>query len=187
MFLIFISLITGYIGFSIGGIVNAEGVFGFVGFLSPTIFLVQKIYIKLGNLENAEGIDAEESENEYANVTNLQIVEASFMNCKIGREFKTQEVIDLVKFKYKINDNSIIPSDYCYNLMNIEKWKNPQLLNFNIFEYVDIDTYIYLGGNYSYNGLINYKAKENSEESVVGEWTNGKRVIYDKKLILDYN
>lgn len=48
MFLIFISLITGYIGFSIGSTINAEGVFGLVGFLSPTIFLVQKIYIKLG-------------------------------------------------------------------------------------------------------------------------------------------
>lgn len=146
MFLIFISLITGYIGLIIGSAYNLENILGLVGFLSPTLFIVQRIYIKLGNLENTEDVDGEgltEFENEDANVTNLQIVEASFMNCKIGREFKTQEIIDLVKFKYEINHSSIIPSDYCYNRMNIGKWKNPQLLNFNIFEYVDRGSYIY--------------------------------------------
>ncbi len=54
MLLIFISLITGFIGFSIGGTMNAEGILGFVGFLSPTIFIVEKIYMKLGTLEDTE-------------------------------------------------------------------------------------------------------------------------------------
>ena len=54
MSLIFISLITGFIGFSIGGGFNAEGILGFVGFLSPTLFVVQRIYKKLGTTEDTE-------------------------------------------------------------------------------------------------------------------------------------
>jgi len=46
MFLILVSLITGFIGMAIGGIM-----LGTVGFLSPTIFLLQKMYIKLEELE----------------------------------------------------------------------------------------------------------------------------------------
>lgn len=45
------------------------------------------------------------------------------MNFTIGREFKTQEIIDIVKFKYGINYSSILPSDYCYNRMNIVNGK----------------------------------------------------------------
>lgn len=52
MLLIFISLITGYIGFSIGGGMNAESIFGFIGFLSPTLFVVQRIYKKLNTSED---------------------------------------------------------------------------------------------------------------------------------------
>lgn len=85
---------------------------------------------------------------------NLHKIEAAFINIKIGREFKTQKIIVLVKFKYEINDSSIIPSDYCYNRMNLGKWKNPQLLDFNIFEYVDKGLYRYLGGSYIYNNMF---------------------------------
>lgn len=51
MFLILISLITGYIGMVLGSGIGAETVFGVFGFLSPTMFLIQKIYIKLEELE----------------------------------------------------------------------------------------------------------------------------------------
>lgn len=178
MLLIFISLITGYIGFSIGSTMNAEVLLGFVGFLSPTLFLVQKIYTKLEDAEDG----SQEYEDEDPYVTDLQMIEASFMNCKVGREFKTQEIIDMVKFKYQIKDSSITPSDYCYNRMNIDKWKNPKLLDFNIFEYKDRNTYRYLGGNYPYNGIINYKTNGSSEDIVVGEWNNGEKTIYDKTV-----
>lgn len=185
MFLIFISLITGYIGLVIGSASNSEVILGFVGFLSPTLFLVQRIYIKLRDLERAEDMNMEELEEfkeENNNVTNLQKIKASFINCTIGREFKTQEIIDMVKFKYEINDSSIIPSDYCYNRMNIGKWKDPQLLDFNIFEYVGRGSYVYLGENCPYSGVIKHKPKGSNEELVVGQWTNGERVIYDEKL-----
>lgn len=112
----------------------------------------------------------------------LEKVEASFINIKIGREFKTQEIIDLIKFKYKINTSSIIPSDYCYNRMNIGKYNNDQLLDFNLFEYVKRGSYIYLGKNYSYNGVIKHKAKGSPSDVVVGKWVDGERIIYDEKL-----
>lgn len=175
MFLIFISLITGWIGLTVGMFFNAEGFLGFIGFLSPTLFLVQKMYLKLENLE---------LENEYndTSLTILDKIKTSFINQKIGREFKTQEIINMVRFKCTINESSIIPSDYCYNRMNMDKWENNQLLDFNIFEYVGRDSYIYLGEDYPYNGDINYKAKGSSEEIVVGKWTKGERVIYNDKL-----
>ncbi len=61
MSLIFISLITGYIGLSIGSGINAEGILGFVGFLSPTLFVVQRIYKKLDTSEDKA--DIKEHEN----------------------------------------------------------------------------------------------------------------------------
>ena len=46
MFLILVSLLAGYIGMAIGGYILA-----IVGLLSPTMFLLQKMYIKLEELE----------------------------------------------------------------------------------------------------------------------------------------
>lgn len=114
--------------------------------------------------------------------TVLQKIKASFINIKVGREFKTQEIIDLVKFKYKINESSIIPSDYCYNRMNLGKWQDSQLLDFNIFEYAARGSYIYLGEDYPYDGTIKHKAKGSGSELVVGRWTKGERIIYESKL-----
>ena len=52
MFLILISLIRGYTGMRIGSAYNFESALGFIGFLCPTLFVVQRIYIKINNLEN---------------------------------------------------------------------------------------------------------------------------------------
>jgi len=46
MFLVLVSLLTGYLGMAIGGYI-----LGIAGFLSPTVFILQKIYIKLEELE----------------------------------------------------------------------------------------------------------------------------------------
>lgn len=46
MFLILLSITTGFIGMAIGG-----SMLSIIGFLSPAIFLLQKIYIKLEELE----------------------------------------------------------------------------------------------------------------------------------------
>lgn len=51
MFLILISLLTGFVGLFLGSALNFGGALGIVGFLSPALFLLQKMYIKLEDLE----------------------------------------------------------------------------------------------------------------------------------------
>lgn len=51
MFLILISLITGYLGMLLGSTIGLETAFGVFGFLSPTVFLFQKVYTKLQEFE----------------------------------------------------------------------------------------------------------------------------------------
>jgi len=54
MFLILISLITGFVGMTLGSAFGAEifvFLFGFLGILSPALFILQKMYIKLEDVE----------------------------------------------------------------------------------------------------------------------------------------
>lgn len=115
-------------------------------------------------------------------VTNLEKVRTAFIKESIGKEFSTKEIRDLIKSKYEINDSSIIPSDYCYNRMNIGKLQDSQLLDFHIFEYVKRGIYIFLGEKYPYDGVIHHKSKGSSAELIVGKWDNGERTIYYEKI-----
>jgi|GEM_PF-4738996 len=47
MFLILISLITGTIGIMLGSALGLETVIGVFGFLCPTIFLFEKMYVRV--------------------------------------------------------------------------------------------------------------------------------------------
>lgn len=54
MILIILSLITGFVGMVIGGVIGEEifmYLLGLVGVLSPALFVLQKVYLKLGELE----------------------------------------------------------------------------------------------------------------------------------------
>lgn len=54
MILIILSLITGFVSIVIGGATGEEifmYLLGFVGVLSPALFVLQKIYLKLEKLE----------------------------------------------------------------------------------------------------------------------------------------
>ncbi|WIV12727.1 hypothetical protein [Proteiniborus sp. MB09-C3] len=54
MFLIIVSLITGFLGFIIGSIFGEEifiYLFVLIGVLSPALFILQKIYMKLEESE----------------------------------------------------------------------------------------------------------------------------------------
>lgn len=55
MFLIILSLITGYIGLNIGGMFGSEvfvALFGIVGVLSPGLFVLERIYIQMKKNSN---------------------------------------------------------------------------------------------------------------------------------------
>ena len=87
-----------------------------------------------------------------------------------GREGETitaTEIRDEVSRKFGTNKGSIIPSDYCYNRDN-DGIKHDKY----IFEFLDSNTYKFLGENYPYTGKIWHKPV-NAKERVVGEWRNG--------------
>ncbi len=108
-------------------------------------------------------------------MTVLDKVMTAFENFKHGEEMRRTEIVHLVNSKYGVNKGSIIPSDYCYNLVNLDKLSNPSLLEFNLFEYVESSRYIYIGKNQKYNGPIYHKICLKYEE--VGHWTNGVRTF----------
>lgn len=75
-----------------------------------------------------------------------------------------------VKDKFGVNINSVIPSDFCYNRVN-------DGMNFRkdnrLFEYVERNSYKYLGENYAYAGKIRHKPSRSKTENIVGSWVNG--------------
>jgi len=97
---------------------------------------------------------------------NLRIqdkVSSVFRN-KIGEEFLREEIIDLVVNAYPgTNRSSVIPSDYCYNLINAGI-----AFNFHLFEHREVGLYRCLGEEYQYTGPIYWKKEQ------AGEWRDGK-------------
>ena len=78
------------------------------------------------------------------------------------------ELINFVNSKYGIVKGSIIPSDYCYNLIN----NGIDLSKPTLFEHKDRGRYRCLGQNYPYNGKLYHNGQ------VVGICADGKRTIF---------
>lgn len=105
----------------------------------------------------------------------LDKVHATFEACPVGEQFSRAEIIRRVNERYGAAKGSIIPSDYCYNLVNKDKLTNPALFEFNIFKHVDSKKYIYYGKNYRYNGPVFHKIDGRYEK--VGDWVDGVRFM----------
>lgn len=87
---------------------------------------------------------------------------------KIDGEIKREEIIDKVLEVYPgTNRSSVIPSDYCYNIIN----KDSTSFTIRLFESLGAGNYICLGENYPYEGDIYWKDKK------VGSWVNGEPVL----------
>lgn len=85
---------------------------------------------------------------------------------RLGEILSSKEIKDLIVNMYPgTNRTSIIPSDYCYNLVN----KGIPFTN-HIFEIIGPGQYKVLGVNYNYTGHIFWSKKEEP----VGEWRNGE-------------
>lgn len=83
---------------------------------------------------------------------------------EVGKSFTRGEIINLVIEKYPdTNKGSVIPSDYCYNMIN----KGTSFQN-HIFEQIETGHYKVLGPNCDYAGPIFWKGEQ------VGEWKNGE-------------
>lgn len=110
-------------------------------------------------------------------MTNIERVRIAMSKFKVGSSFERAEIIEIVQSEFPndaISSTSIIPSDYCYNLMNKDKLSNKQLCDFNIFEHEDRNSYVYLGESYLYNKEIYHRPKS-GKKYVIGRWINGER------------
>jgi len=92
---------------------------------------------------------------------------------KEGNIITPQEVKHIIQKKFGTNPESIILSDYCYNRIN-----KGIKFDKHVFQYVNRGSYIYLGEDYPYSGLVFHKPKDSNEEYPVGEWTNGEKLLY---------
>jgi len=82
---------------------------------------------------------------------------------RIDEKFSREEIIDLVVIAYPgTNRSSVIPSDYCYNLINATL-----PFDLHIFESLGEGQYKWLGPNYPYTGPIYWKGEQ------VGKWEEG--------------
>jgi len=88
---------------------------------------------------------------------------------KVGEKFLREEIIDLVVYAYPgTNRSSIIPSDYCYNMINAGI-----TFDFHIFELLMRGQYEWLGPNYPYSGPIYWKGEQ------VGKWEEGRCQLWE--------
>ena len=92
-----------------------------------------------------------------------------------GKLVYSPEVADALHQRYGTKPSSVLLSDYCYN-----RYNHGISFTQHLFEYVTKSTYKYLGEDFPYTGFIFHKERGKSEESVVGEWRNGVKILYDK-------
>ena len=84
---------------------------------------------------------------------------------KEGQNFSRTEIIDFVIQTYpETNRKSVIPSDYCYNMINAD----PSSFKLHGFEFLPNKEYRWLGPDYAYSGPIYWKAEQ------VGKWEGGQ-------------
>ena len=115
------------------------------------------------------------AKNENRN-SNIEIAYRSILcNFEIDHIYKHRQILDLVNSVYH-NETSIIPSDYCYNRINLDIVDDFEK-RMHIFIYVCRDTYKFIGENASYTGNIVHKDK------IVGHWENGKITYLDKSKV----
>jgi hypothetical protein len=77
---------------------------------------------------------------------------------------KAEEIRNEVSRISEFGMNSVLPSDYCYNLIN----KSSVSFQYHLFEWLSRGFYRYLGPGYKYTGPVFWKGK------VVGHWQSGK-------------
>lgn len=86
----------------------------------------------------------------------------------IGKNLTTREIIDGVHSTYRTVKGSIMPSDYCYNITNLDPQSDICNGHPRVLEQLKRGHYRYLGENYSYSGEVTHKGIP------VGKWVNGK-------------
>lgn len=113
----------------------------------------------------------------------MELVGDLIQNFGRGHTITASEIRRLMKERYGINPDSVIPSDYCYNRVNkgINIKTKPTL-----FEYSEKDKYKCLGRFYNYNGDIYWRPQDETQDKKVGVCENGIRKI-DPEYCKEFN
>lgn len=90
-------------------------------------------------------------------------VRETFKNQKIGTEFTTKEIKEMVSYKFGTKKGSVNPSDYSYNMTN--KGKIGSLKHFNIFIQIETGLFRYVGENY--NAQLNNKNQTKAHTKII--------------------
>ena len=99
-----------------------------------------------------------------SNLTTREKVQEVFKG-QVNRIFLREEIIDMVVLAYpETKRKSVIPSDYCYNMINAD----PSSFKLHGFVITSDRKYKWLGPNAPYTGPIYWKAEQ------VGQWERGQ-------------
>lgn len=92
------------------------------------------------------------------------------MQGKNGMVVTSAFIKNEVNKRFRVDIDSVIPSDFCYNRTNngIRFSEDNRL-----FEYLGKGAYKYLGEKYPYSGKVYHKPQRSKSENVVGSWVNG--------------
>lgn len=89
---------------------------------------------------------------------------------KAGQTFVSSEIVDLVLRAYpETKRSSVIPSDYCYNMINAD----PNSFKLRGFELLSNAQYKWLGPDFLYSGPIYWKNEQ------VGNWEDGHCELFN--------
>ena len=92
-----------------------------------------------------------------------------------GHIYSRKQIETLVSERYH-NITSILPSDYCYNRINKDTFKDFEK-RMHLFDYMGRNKYKYIGENFPYTGKIEHL------DRCVGEWKDGNILYLDKSKI----
>lgn len=94
-----------------------------------------------------------------------------------ARQLATHAIKNLVAARFGANKNSIVPSDYCYRLVN-------QGISFNqhLFIYRSHSKYEYVVANYRYTGTDYERRRGVTNDQLVEEWENGVLQLFNVQL-----
>ena len=114
-------------------------------------------------------------EKVFSNKTSMKIrdkMDALFATDNIDQTFKRKQIVDMVLSVFPgTNERSVIPSDYCYNIVNAGI-----KFDHHLFEHLGKAMYRVLGKNFPFEGAISWKGEK------VGEWQKGSSepIFYEK-------
>ena len=143
----------------------------------------QNFYLKNGFAVLEEQIKTKNEiiENKLMKKTRNSEIERAYRKCKFQKEilYTCKQIKNIVNSEYSIVE-SILPSDYCYNIINKDIVDDFEQRG-HFFIHHERNKYEYIGENANYTGNITHKG------ICVGQWKNGSIISLNKIVICTMN